>query len=129
MTAVVITLDDARTSFLPGQIISGQVGWSVPDVPRSVEVQLVWKTRGRGDTDTGHAPKIQLPTGRTQGQEPFQFEAPEGPYSFSGKLVSLVWSVEATIDPGSHTAVREIVISPTGAEIDLYAVAPDTDRT
>jgi hypothetical protein len=44
---------------------------------------------------------------------------PEGPYSFSGKLISLIWALELACSPGSETVRREITVSPTGHEIVL----------
>jgi hypothetical protein len=123
MTAVVITLDEGRTSFLPWGRVAGSVGWSVPEVPSSIEVRLAWKTSGKGDSDSAIVQTFKLSSGRTQGQERFQFDLPEGPYSFSGRLISLVWTIEVAIKPGNHSTSREIVLSPSGSEIDLYASA------
>ena len=51
------------------------------------------------------------------GSKDFAFPLPEGPYSFSGKLISLIWAMELTVSPGSETLRREITLSPTGREI------------
>ncbi len=54
-----------------------------------------------------------------QGKMNFQFELPDAPYSFSGKLITLTWSVEFIDDTGKNVAAEEFFLSPTGKEIQL----------
>jgi hypothetical protein len=57
------------------------------------------------------------------GSDPFSFTLPPGPYSFSGRLISLIWALELTCTPSHETVRKEIVVSPTGREILLTSVA------
>jgi hypothetical protein len=57
-------------------------------------------------------------TGLT-GRGGFRFKLPDSPYSFSGKLVSLAWAIEAVAQPGERSARAEIVIAPGGKEVRL----------
>jgi hypothetical protein len=50
----------------------------------------------------------------------FQIRAPKGPYSFSGKLISLIWALEIVVQPSEESGRTLITISPTGEEILLY---------
>jgi hypothetical protein len=50
---------------------------------------------------------------------PFNIRLPEGPFSFSGKLISLVWAMEAVAEPGSRAERLEITVSPDRREILL----------
>jgi len=59
------------------------------------------------------------------GAKDFSFTLPESPYSFSGKLISLIWAIELTCSAGSETLRREITLSPTGQEIVLGSVSQD----
>jgi hypothetical protein len=54
----------------------------------------------------------------------FQIVLPDGPYSFSGKLISLVWCLELVVEPGSLCERKEIVISGSGTEVDLTLPVP-----
>ena len=45
---------------------------------------------------------------------------PESPYSFSGKLVSLLWALELVAEPSGDTERKDISITPTGTEISLH---------
>ena len=42
-----------------------------------------------------------------------------GPWSFVGELITLVWAIEAVVEPGDHAARIEIAVSPTGRPIRL----------
>ena len=44
---------------------------------------------------------------------------PKAPYSFSGKLVSLVWALELVVSPSGESYRREISIAPGGSEVGL----------
>jgi hypothetical protein len=44
---------------------------------------------------------------------------PLAPYSFSGKLISLIWGLELVLEPSQETARFEFTLSPTGEEIML----------
>jgi len=50
---------------------------------------------------------------------PFRFLAPAEPYSFSGKLISLLWALEVVALPGHESARLDLTISPTGKEVLL----------
>jgi len=47
----------------------------------------------------------------------FRFRLPEGPYSFSGKLISLLWAIEVVASPGDMAGRAGIVVSPSGREV------------
>jgi hypothetical protein len=135
MSWISIELDDGRTAYRPGEEVSGVVLWVIDDdeegfgeAPEieSAEVRLIWFTRGRGDRDSGIVAAEELPGPQATDRRPFRFRLPEGPYSVSGKLVSLVWAVEAVIQPGDRAARTEITVSPTGREVMLY---PDLETS
>jgi hypothetical protein len=56
-----------------------------------------------------------------RGRRDVRFVLPESPYSFSGKLISLVWAIEVIADPGNETARLDVVIAPEAKEIRLDA--------
>jgi hypothetical protein len=57
------------------------------------------------------------------GQEKFEFALPEGPQSFSGKLISLIWAVELVVEKSKESQRIEFVLSPFDAEIVLGEAA------
>ena len=93
----------SKTGYRPGEEIAGVVEGSAGPV----EARLVWTTRGKGTVDTAVAGAVTC-----SGE--FRIKLPDGPYSFSGRLISLIWAVEA------GCARKEFVLSETGEEVLLY---------
>lgn len=106
--------------FVPGQKVSGSVQW-LSDKPLSVmEVRLFWYTSGKGDSDIEIACAHKLMDVGVSGENMFSFTIPAlGPYSFSGKLISLIWAIEVVGEPSTEVQRVTIVVSPTGSEFIL----------
>jgi hypothetical protein len=81
-----------------GATVTGVVSWSGPKTPRSVSVTLQYKTEGRGSTDKGEASTVQVPADN-QGYHQFFLATPsDGPISFDGDLISVIWEIELRLD-------------------------------
>lgn len=107
-----ITLDSAAIE--PGGTISGRVAWH--GAGSSLVVRLSWETRGKGDQDTGVVAETTLPvTGQTEAR--FTLTAPFQPFTFSGKLISIVYFVTAKV--AGRESKTEIVIAPNATEVVL----------
>ena len=119
MNEIRIGTKDEQTAFRPGELIEGAIGWNLPEELRAIEVRLGWQTRGKGTEDAETVNEIKFDDPPAQGARPFQFVAPDQPYSFSGKLISLIWAIEAVTKPGTDSARIEFIVSPTLAEILL----------
>jgi hypothetical protein len=126
MSELRIDLDEREDEgFLPGEILSGRVSWTVDSTPDSVELRLFWYTQGKGSEDVGVVETASFDRPSRQEQRPFRFPLPMEPFSFSGTLISLIWALELVVIPGSEStedegaARREIVVSPTRKEILL----------
>ncbi|RMF43447.1 MAG: hypothetical protein D6753_05160 [Planctomycetota bacterium] len=116
-----IQLENDQQAFQPGDTIAGTASWQdLSKPPERVEVRLIWFTRGKGDLDVGIHETRTLAHPAESGREPFRFVAPDEPYSFSGKLISLVWAIEAIAFPSQEAAQVEIVVAPEGKEILLH---------
>lgn len=107
-----ILIDENRVTFRPGELLRGEVRWQEQAL---TEIRLIWYTSGKGTTDTQVVQTI--PGSGTIGSCRFEFRLPDSPPSFSGRLISLHWAVEAV--SGSQTMRHEITLSPTGREILL----------
>jgi hypothetical protein len=117
-----IALNENKATYSPRQAVQGRIAWSLSGDPKHLELSLFWYTAGKGTRDVGVVGTMRLDYPGALGSKDFSFTLPEGPYSFSGKLVSLVWALELTSSPGSETFRQEIIISPTGREIILGGV-------
>ena len=116
---LVVSLDEADALFRPGDTVSGQIEWAFDRAPDSLTLRLFWYTEGRGDRDVGLAAELSLDTPGAVGSQRFDLDLPSGPYSFSGRLVSLIWALELIASPGDLTEKVEILVSPGDGEIEL----------
>jgi len=123
MDTLNIALHEDKTAFAPGQTVEGTIRWSLQTNPEHLEFSLFWYTAGKGTRDVGVVETARFDNPGACGSKEFAFPLPDGPYSFSGKLISLIWALELTCRPGSETARREITLSPTGREIILSEVS------
>lgn len=114
-----LTFADGRAQRLPGETVELSALWALEKTPSSVEARLFWFARGKGTEDVGVVATLSVPSPASAGEHVFRFTLPAGPYSFSGKLVSLLWAVELVA--GKQVARCEFVLAPGGREIVLGA--------
>ena len=122
MSSLTITLDRAFGAFYPGEVVTGRATWRLNKNPGAVELRLFWYTEGKGDFDMELVDTYAFSSTSAQGEEDFSVTLPDMPYSFSGKLISIIWAIELVAQPGDHMARTEIVMSPTGREMLLSEV-------
>jgi len=108
-----------RTAYKPGETLVLSVSWALPVKPASLEVRLFWFTRGKGTEDVEVVATETIAANAPAGEASVQFALPAAPYSFSGKLISLLWAAELVAEPGARSTRFEFALSPTGAEIVL----------
>lgn len=70
---------------------------------RELEVRLGWRTEGKGNRTGGVGASVRLEgegewRKGTRRSYPFRLEAPWGPLSYRGKILSVVWELEARLD-------------------------------
>ena len=119
MNPITISTKDGRTQFSPNERLDVAVEWQLDQAPRAVSVRLVWYTRGKGDTDVCVVNEHRFDSPQSFQRRECTFQLPEAPYSFSGKLVSLVWAVEVVVEPSDESTRLDIVVAPDGKEVEL----------
>ena len=122
MSGLSLQLADGKTKFRPGERVEGLAFWELDEAPKSLEVRLYWRTQGKGTVDLEIVRTELVPVPFAAGRRAFAFELPAGPYSMSGRLVSIVWGVELVAEPKGQSENVGITLSPTGEEvrIDLW---------
>jgi hypothetical protein len=122
MSQLEITTEFNNVAFVPGDTVRGKVSWrsDSPQPLESAEIRLFYYTAGKGTRDVILVDSIQFDLPGPSDQREYEFQLPEGPYSCSGKLVSIVWALELQLG-GNATERLEFTLSPTGEEINLYA--------
>ena len=108
-----------KTSFRPGEKVEGKAMWILDKDPGAVEIRLFWYTSGKGTQDVEIVATQSLPSPGRHSQAEFSFTLPDAPYSFSGKLISLIWALELVVLPSNEAQRQNLTVSPTGAEVVL----------
>lgn len=111
--------EDNRLAFRPGEVLRVAVLWALPRAPERLEARLFWFTRGKGTPDVNVVATEHIQADASAGEQKVQFTLPAEPYSFSGRLISLIWAVELVAFPEERSARLEFTMSPTGQELVL----------
>lgn len=122
MERMTIETQDGANAFLPGETVEGTASWQLDQPAETVELRLFWYTEGKGDQDVGVVSTVPFASPGLQDRRPFRVPLPEGPISFSGKLISLSWALELVAEPGDRASRIEITVSPTRQEILIGTV-------
>ena len=122
--ALELTLEDGRIGFEPGARLTGVAAWSAPSPPRGMELRLSWAMHGRGGRDFKIAGTIPLPAPAASERRPFILTLPEGPYSFRGRLLALVWTLELVALPGEEKTHLDLIVAPGHETIELRTTDP-----
>jgi len=117
---ILVETHDGTTSFRPGDLVEGTVRWQLPGAPEEIELRLFWSTEGKGDQDLEVVETVPFHNPGALDRRTFRVRLPAGPYSFSGKLITLRWALEAVAQPGDHAGNLFLTVSPTGEEIRLH---------
>lgn len=114
-----LTVNDGRSTFAPGEDITGIVSWSGDQHLAWVEVRLFWYTEGKGTMDVGVATSERFSDLGFHGEKPFRMSAPALPPSCSGRLVSIRWALELVSADDQPVVKIDLVIAPGAREIVL----------
>ena len=122
MSELEIRTRNDRTSFFPAEELAGEVTWQTDSDPGPIELRLFWHTTGKGTQDVELVEKISFNAPMRTDRRDFRFVLPNSPYSFSGKLISIVWALELVMLYSGDTERLEIVVSPDRSEVALTPV-------
>lgn len=126
MSRISVTLE--KTVFLPGEIVEGTVAWDTEGEEfESVDISLLWFTEGKGSEDTATAARHRVDRPGPRGTERFSLQLLPYPWSLAGQLVSVVWTVEASLEPKGELALERLVSAPEGRELDITSLDPGAD--
>jgi len=110
---------DSGTWYRPGEKVEGSVSWHLDADADAVEVRLFWYTAGKGSRDVEVVESKHVAQPEISGTREFEFNIPRGPYSFSGKLITLAWAIEVVALPGVETERLDLRIGPQPVEVDI----------
>ena len=108
---------NGKQNYRCGEEIKGSISWDLENSFETIVIRLFWYTSGKGTRDIGIEKEIIVESQNLSDTRAFNFIAPSSVYSFSGRLISIVWAIEAIVSDNGETALEHIEISPTGNEI------------
>ncbi len=114
-----ITTETGGTWYRPGEAARGSVAWLLEEEAEAVELRLFWFTSGKGTRDVEVVASHRIASPGSAGTAAFELQVPRGPYSFSGRLITLSWAVEAVALPNGETARLDLVVSPRPVEVTI----------
>lgn len=85
-----------------GHTITGSATWHTDKAPERVAARVGWLTEGRGDRDDEYFGEASLDVGDSEFGTPDRFDftlqiPPDGPPSYDGKILRIVWVVEVRL--------------------------------
>lgn len=122
MSVLELKAAGGRSWWLPGSMLEGTARWRLDDDPVAIELRLIWVTSGKGTRDVELVERLRLDQPGSAGEQAFAFHLPEGPYTFSGTLVSLQWALELVVEPGEDCSRLDVIVAPTPVEVRLAPV-------
>jgi len=120
MNSLSVKSSDGRDAFSPGETIEVDLRWELDTEPAALELRCVWTTAGKGSTDIGIEKTVRLNAPGIAGSRRIELGLPAAPYSFSGKLVSLIWGFELVAQPSDESCRRTFTLAPEGRGVLLH---------
>ena len=117
MAELRIQTRDGGVHYAPGETIEGIVSWNLDHV-KSAALRLFWRTEGKGTQDIGLSAEMPFDQPRPADERAFRFTVPQGPWSYDGKLVAIVWALELETEPGGQMESLELVVSPQQERVE-----------
>lgn len=125
MSDMSITTRDGVTAYEPGARIFGEAYWRMDEPVHSIEARLLWYTEGKGTMDSAVVQTVVFNRPAQEETRPFEVTLPIEPYSCSGKLISILWTIELVALPTKENIRLPLTMGPGGREITLGPVKPD----
>ncbi len=119
MNTMTIESDKEQTLFSPGEVIKGRISWHLETAPTQLKLRLFWYTQGKGTEDINIVQTICYKDAAQYETRDFELQIPPGPYSFSGRLISLIWALELVALPSNEVQRLEIIVAPNGKEVQI----------
>lgn len=104
-------------SFEPGESAELELEWEQDQPIERLELRIVCNTVGKGDRNLEIAEIWSNQQTSPQGRERLTIPLPLAPYSFSGKLISVVWAFELICFPREESTRCEFILGPNAREV------------
>ena len=117
MSEITLELDHPDATLTPGEAVRGRVRWRLHEPPRRVEVRVGWYTEGKGTPDWQTVQQERWEEVRAEDERSFNLPLPAGPHTYHGKLISILWAVEAEADRPDAASSQVVTFAPRAASV------------
>lgn len=124
MSDLNINVAGGRKAFQPGEPVEVEVSWRLDEPAQRVELRLIWYTEGKGVRDWEIVWSESFEQPALSDSRVCHVQLPTSPYSFSGRVVSLLWAFELVVLPVDDSIREDIVIAPEAREVVLHGDSP-----
>ncbi len=122
MSILRIKTEGEETWYRPGSMVSGDASWHLDGTAEAIEVRLFWFTEGKGTQDMAVVDTLRVERPEPNGSRRFGLRLPDGPYSFSGALITLRWALEIVALPGDEAARIDLIVGPRPVEVSVQGL-------
>jgi hypothetical protein len=105
-----LELEGRKTRYRPFDTLRGKARWML-EKPALLEVRLFWYTEGKGTQDVTVVDRLAIEAALS-GESPIEFTLPAAPYTYHGKLLSILWAVELVEPKSGNAAIARLDVSP-----------------
>ncbi|HWL08980.1 MAG TPA: hypothetical protein VNQ76_11265 [Planctomicrobium sp.] len=117
-----LQIDTDYDAYYPGSDLQAIITWDFESKLNAIELRLTWNTAGKGTRDLAVVQTEEIAVDTMNGSKEVTIRLPWGPYSFSGKLISLIWAIEVVARPKKESARKEFTMGPDANEVFLTSV-------
>src|SRR5262245_10729919 len=118
--SITIVLKGSTNQYRPEQKIYGTVHWNLPQSSEQIELSLLWYTIRPGPLEhlrlvgggSTMVDSLLIQSPLQIASQDFEFSIPIGPYTYTGKLFSIIWGVLAVSKPDNTKSSIHLTVHP-----------------
>ena len=111
-----------KTTCRPGMLLKWAVEWDFDSTPSKINVNISWRTSGKGTDDSGKVFTEDWTPDSVSGQRGFEHQLPRGPISVRGNLISIDWQIECTSNHPKADDKMSFVLSHIDKPVQLSSL-------
>lgn len=115
---VEVSFDRHGLDYCPMESVCVTVEWSSENIPKKLQMEVLWQTEGKGTSDDGVFAIEEWTDFPNAGKRQWSFQLPRGPESMEGKHFRIQWYLTCKADR-EDKRYFPFVVSRTRSPIQL----------
>ena len=105
-----------KPDFFGGDTISVHLAWNGKYPLERLCLSLLRHVSGKGSNTTELAHTVDIDTALISGEQVIDLTLPYGPVSYSGRLISISWSIQASLTDSGASSKKDFVLHSIGEQ-------------